>query len=146
MTEDQKNRSAQVLAVCPRAADRTRLREILQGTKVNLHESATWTEGTEELRRCRPQVVICEALLPDADWKEVLWGTSSLAAAPRIIVVSNHADESLWAEVLNLGGYDVLPTPLVEDEVIRVVGLAWQNWRNERDRETREAETAASLV
>jgi hypothetical protein len=48
--------------------------------------------------------------------------------------MSNQADESLWAEVLNLGGYDVLPKPLVRDEVKRVVTLAWQNWKNERDR------------
>ena len=146
MAEDRRTWPAEVLALCPRAADRMRLREIFCGGRVNLHESATWREGTEKLRRCRPQIVICEATLPDADWREVLWRTASLEAAPRIIVVSQHADESLWAEVLNLGGYDVLPMPLVEDEVVRVVGLAWQNWKNERDRENRQAEAAASLV
>ena len=144
MVEDRKARAPAVLALCPLAADRRRLREIFRGAPVNLRESATWREGTETLWRCRPQIVICEAILPDADWKEVLRRTESLAAAPRIIVVSSEADESLWSEVLNLGGYDVLPMPLVEDEVVRVVGLAWQNWRNERDRETREA--GAALV
>lgn len=139
MAEHREARAAEVLAVCPLATDRKRLREIFRGARIRLHESATWRDGTEKLRRCRPQIVICEAVLPDADWKEVLRRTESLAVAPRIIVVSTHADESLWAEVLNLGGYDVLPMPLVEDEVIRVVGLAWQNWRNERDRERREA-------
>lgn len=53
-------------------------------------------------------------------------------------MISRLADESLWAEVLNLGGYDVLPTPLVEDEVTRVVWLAWQNWNNERERQGRQ--------
>ena len=49
-------------------------------------------------------------------------------------MISRQAHESLWAEVLNLAGYDVLPKPLVKDEVVRVVGLAWQNWNSERDR------------
>ena len=123
-----------------------RLRQIFRGVSVNLHESANWREGTVKLRRCQPQIVICEALLPDADWREVLWQTASLAKAPRMIVVSSQADESLWAEVLNLGGYDVLPMPLVDDEVIRVVRLAWQNWNSERDHETRRSESCASLL
>jgi len=146
MVEDQDRSPADVLALCPRAADRIRLREIFCKSDVNLHESETWREGTEALERCQPQIVICEATLPDADWREVLCRTSSLSDAPRMIVVSSQADESLWAEVLNLGGYDVLPTPLVEDEVVRVVQLAWQNWRNERERETRQAVAAMAAI
>lgn len=126
---------AEVLAVCPRPEDRGRLREIFGGHAVRLREAVTWREGAEAFARHRPQVVICEAALPDADWKDVLGDTSSLRDAPRVIVISSQADECLWAEVLNLGGYDVLPTPLVEDEVVRVVGLAWHNWNNERERQ-----------
>jgi hypothetical protein len=39
------------------------------------------------------------------------------------------ADERLWAEVLNLGGYDVLSTPFAAGEVLRACFLAWQSWR-----------------
>jgi hypothetical protein len=57
------------------------------------------------LTHCQPQVVVCEATLPDADWRQVLGRTSTLKNTPRVIVVSSQADESLWAEVLNLGGF-----------------------------------------
>jgi hypothetical protein len=63
-------------------------------------------------------VVICERSLPDGDWKDLLGKT------PRLIVTSDAADEALWAEVLNLGGNDVLAQPFDEQEVRRVVAMA----------------------
>ena len=123
-----------VLAICPHAKDRARLHEMLGPDTVRLYEAATWQDGAGVLSRREAQVMICEATLPDANWKEVLEQTALLRDSPRLTVISSQADESLWAEVLNLGGYDVLPKPLVRDEVTRVVMLAWQNWKNERDR------------
>lgn len=129
---------SRVLTICPQPEDRVRLHEILRGHRFRLDEAVTWRDGVKRLALNRPHVVICDATLPDADWKKVLGQTASLSDAPRLIVISRLADESLWAEVLNLGGYDVLPTPLVEDEVTRVVWLAWQNWTNERERQGKQ--------
>jgi DNA-binding response OmpR family regulator len=39
-------------------------------------------------------------------------------------VTSRLADERLWAEVLSLGGYDVLMKPFDVSEVYRVIRLA----------------------
>jgi DNA-binding response OmpR family regulator len=133
---------AGVLLLCPLAEDRVRLNEMLRKHDLKLHEAVTWRQGAELVARFRPHVVICEAVLPDADWKQVVNRTSRQKDAPRVIVISSQADDFLWAEVLNLGGYDVLPKPLVQDEVVRVVRLAWQNWRNERERSGRQAEPA----
>src|ERR1019366_5350356 len=41
---------------------------------------------------------------------------------------SRLADERLWAEVLNLGWYDVLATPFDADEVYRVMSYAVDSW------------------
>jgi hypothetical protein len=43
-----------------------------------------------------------------------------------LIVASRLADDKLWAEVLNLGGSDVLALRFDHDEVIRSVSLAWR--------------------
>ena len=51
-----------------------------------------------------------------------------LACSPRLIVTSRLADEYLWVEVLNRGGYDVLTKPLDKREVARVVNSARQRW------------------
>jgi hypothetical protein len=39
-------------------------------------------------------------------------------------VADRFADERLWGEVLNLGGYDLLTKPFVREEVLHVLELA----------------------
>lgn len=73
-------------------------------------------------------VVVCERDLGDGDWKDVLEVTASLPNPPPVIVTSRLADEHLWAEVINLGGFDVLAKPLDKHEVSRVLNFAWEHW------------------
>ena len=72
----------------------------------------------------RISVVISEAFLPDGTWKDLLACLARAKASSVLVVTSQVADESLWAEVLNLGGYDVLAQPFDREEVIRVVRSA----------------------
>ena len=51
---------------------------------------------------------------------------------PRLIAVSHHADERLWLEVLNLGGFDLLATPFHEVEAGYAIGTAWLDWKYAR--------------
>lgn len=69
-------------------------------------------------------VVICETLLPDGSWKDLLEYIAQVGAPSALVVTSKLAGESLWAEVLNLGGYDVLAQPFDREEVTRVVRSA----------------------
>ncbi len=57
---------------------------------------------------------------------------STLPDTPLLIVTSRLADDSLWAEALNLGAYDVLAKPFDATEVARVVSMAWQHWHTRR--------------
>ena len=59
-------------------------------------------------------------------WRELLEDVSAQneIPAPKVIVLSRLADNRLWAEVLNLGGYDVLPKPLDAVEVAWAVRSA----------------------
>jgi hypothetical protein len=43
---------------------------------------------------------------------------------PRLIVFSRNADDRLWAEVLNLGGFVLLATPFREEELVFAIGSA----------------------
>ena len=79
----------------------------------------------------RTPVVICQSHLPDGNWQDVLGQTAILPDAPRLIVTSTQADEHLWAEVLNMGGYDVLTTPFDRNELLWAVLAAWQSWETE---------------
>jgi DNA-binding NtrC family response regulator len=75
-----------------------------------------------------PSVVVCERDLADCGWKDVLEVAASLPSPPPVIVTSRLADEYLWAEVLNLGGFDVLAKPLDKQEVSRTLNSAWERW------------------
>jgi hypothetical protein len=57
-------------------------------------------------------------------WKLLLREIQGATYPPNLVVTSRTADERLWAEVLNLGGYDVLAQPLDRDEVERVLASA----------------------
>jgi DNA-binding response OmpR family regulator len=73
-------------------------------------------------------VAICESDLPDGSWKDLLAHLADMNRPPLLIVTSRLADEVLWSEVLNLGGYNVLAKPLVETEVRHVLDNAWRRW------------------
>ena len=73
-------------------------------------------------------VAICESDLPDGSWKDLLAWLAHISRPPLLVVTSRLADEVLWSEVLNLGGYNVLAKPLVETEVRHVLENAWRRW------------------
>jgi hypothetical protein len=60
------------------------------------------------LRDQNVPVLLCERDHADGDWEDLLNATAGLPAPPNLIVFSRLADESLWAKVLNLGGFDVV--------------------------------------
>ena len=121
-------RTALVLAVSPLTADRLRLREILSQGNWKLHEASGCHEALELLRGLSVPVLLCERDHADGNWEDLLQATARLPAPPNLIVFSRLADESLWAQVLNLGGFDVLMTPFEAEEVLRVTFAAWSRW------------------
>jgi DNA-binding response OmpR family regulator len=97
-----------------------------------LFTARTYQEAKAQLRRERFPVVICETQLPDGNWKDMLNGLALISDPPRLIVASRCADERLWSEVLNLGGFDLLATPFREVEVGYTIGSAWLDWKDEQ--------------
>ena len=76
----------------------------------------------------RFSVLLCERQHADGSCEDLLDTTAALASPPNIIVFSRLADESLWAQVLNMGGFDVLITSFEPQEVLRVTFAAWSRW------------------
>jgi DNA-binding NtrC family response regulator len=121
-----------ILFVNPRTDDRNSLRHILEHSNWKLHEVTSCKEAMGLLKQHHIPVVVCERELPDGDWRQLLDQVMELPSPPHLVVSSRHADDRLWAEVLNLGGYDVLAVPFDSSEVFRVAFLAWQSWKNTR--------------
>ncbi|MCL5745944.1 MAG: response regulator [Acidobacteria bacterium] len=122
------------LAVSPFREDRISLRQIFSHTRWKLQEADTLGEAVELVREQLIPVVVSESKLPDGNWKDLLERLSELPHPPCLIVSSRLPDDHLWAEVLNLGGYDLLPKPFDSREVTRVISLAWLHWKGQWER------------
>jgi hypothetical protein len=71
-------------------------------------------------------VVICEDGLPNGGWKPLLKYLDKMENRPSLVICSRLADERLWAEVLNLGAFDLLlGAPFETEEAFRVTQSAW---------------------
>ncbi|MGA2589193.1 MAG: hypothetical protein ABSH32_04705 [Bryobacteraceae bacterium] len=119
------------VAILPSRDDQYSLNEIFRHSRWDLHLLPALRNTRKMLNEVAPGVVIAGSSLPDGSWKDVLRELSHMQQPPPLIVTSGLADERLWAEVLNLGGYDVLSTPFQADEVVRAVSLAWRHWRDQ---------------
>jgi DNA-binding response OmpR family regulator len=113
-----------LLLLTPHEEDVTAVRNVFHHPGWKVERCANLTDAQEQLPQAA--VVLCERNLPDGDWKDVLESLATYANPPFLIVTCRHADELLWAEVLNLGGYDVLQKPFETSEVLRVVNMAWR--------------------
>jgi DNA-binding response OmpR family regulator len=128
-----------ILLITPFTEDHSFYSSIFQLPYWKAYRARSYREAVAWLMRDRMTVIICESHLPDGDWKDILSQAQVLPDPPYLVVASRLADDLLWAEVLNLGGYDLLAKPFVRDEVIRVAELASRNW-------SRDAEDAASAA
>jgi len=117
------------LLISPFDEDHKLLHSIFQEQGWNLHGTGSLQSALSLLRKGVASVVITEKELPLGNWKDVLRAACLLSKPPLVVVSSLHADDSLWAEALNLGAYDVLAKPIERTEVVRVLNSAWT--RNE---------------
>jgi DNA-binding response OmpR family regulator len=131
-----------ILLVSPHQKDHTDLRRVLHHADWKITRASDVGEATFILQEHPPSVILCERDLPDGNWKDVLDQAAQHKHPAMVLVISAHADDSLWAEVLNLGGYDVLMKPFDVSEVTRVIRLAWQRWRQRALKKEAQSVTA----
>jgi len=133
------NCTVTVLAVSPFDEDHVFLTHLFSHSNWRIHQARSYGEALSVLQHHPIAVVLCDAETADSGWKPMLAELERLPHSPLLIVTSRLADDSLWAEVLNLGGYDVLMKPFDRVEVLRVISLAWLHWKRQRERVARRA-------
>ena len=94
----------------------------LAGLDARVLTASTCSEA-DELLRSEPAVglVLTDLVLPDGSWCDVLSRTRDLQPEAEVVVCARLADERLWTEVLDAGGFDVLAEPYQDLEVERIV-------------------------
>lgn len=137
-----------VLLVSSHPEDHRFLRQTFAHPNWKLYRALDRRQAEPMLLAAQIPVVLCERSLPDGTWRDVFGIAESLHQPPMFVVVSEAADQYLWAEVLNLGGYDVLAKPFDRGELLRVIGMSWRHWKRRQD-EVRigpEREASAGLA
>ena len=125
MTERSAVRAPILLAVLPHGDDRRSIRHILRPANWQFRFARRFEQARRSLRATPFTAIITENFLPDGhSWRDLLGELHALPHAPPLIVTDRLADEALWAEVLNLGGYDLLMKPFEEKEVLHVLAMA----------------------
>lgn len=97
---------------------------MLEPALIHCDHAAGWFDACLRLTEGHYDAVLTEASLPDGDWKDLLNFANNLGISAPMIVTHRIADDSFWAEVLNLGCYDMLAQPFDSREVERIVSLA----------------------
>jgi DNA-binding NtrC family response regulator len=121
------------------------IEHILSHTRWQTHVVHSIHEAIQSLQSLPISVVLCEDRLSDGTWLDVVRETEHLCPRPQTIVLSTVADAAIWGEVLNCGGYDLLPTPLEPREVYPVVAMAWRQSNNDAKRIHRGAAGLAKV-
>ena len=130
MTGKIRENDLSALLVGEYETDAFLLREVFGALGWRLFEAGDRRLAIKYLERNPLQVVIAKTDVPNWNWRHVLNDLQGLANPPQLIVTSRTADESLWAEVLNIGGYDVMVLPFDRFEVERVTASAYRHFQS----------------
>lgn len=114
-----------LLAISPNREDRRSLESILDASGWTVQGAPSFREAAR-LMQNKFSLILCDRDLPDGSWHDIYRQAERLDSPPPIVVLSPNADQPFWAEVLSLGGFDVLLKPLEKTEVTRVIGMAFR--------------------
>ncbi|MCW5982986.1 MAG: hypothetical protein KIT09_33155 [Bryobacteraceae bacterium] len=128
------NRVATALLISPFEQDHVFFLNVFSRTNWRLYRAGNREDALALLGALVVPVVVVEEQLDQADWKDLLRAMNELGHPPKLVVASARSDGDLWAEVLNLGGYDVLARPLDQREVLYSISAAWLAWKNDAEK------------
>jgi DNA-binding NtrC family response regulator len=123
-----------VLALTPLEEDYQTLQEIFRHSNWRLSTADNWTDAYRILNERTVTLILCNEHFLEGHWTKFLEKIEGIPNEPGLIIVSDNADDRLWAEALNRGALDVLPKPFRTLEVLRTVSAAARHalWKSVR--------------
>jgi len=119
---------SRILFVSGRNEDAQRLAHMLRSLPLTLVHSNSLRQARARLQQEEFDVILTEAVLPDGNWVDTLHLAREIPREVQVIVTDAQADAVFWAEVLNLGAYDLVAQPFYEPEVRRILSNACTRW------------------
>jgi DNA-binding response OmpR family regulator len=138
MTQPKSENIVSALLVGDYHQDRPLVHEVFRKLEWKLFEARDRRRALRCLDKNPVHVVLAESNLPYWNWRRVLRDLRRRKHPPQLIVTSRTADDYLWSEVLNIGGFDVLAQPLEPEELERVIASARRHYGIPPRREERQ--------
>lgn len=91
----------------------------------------TAADGLAAAQSSRPQVVLLDHNLPDAEGPSVLAKLKELDPRVRVIMITAFGDTSLAVQLIKAGAYDFLTKPYDLDQVLHAVDSAWRDFETQ---------------
>jgi DNA-binding NtrC family response regulator len=102
------------------------IRHILREDGWTTQEASAIADARNRIATGRTDVILTEDNVSDGNWLDILTLAQAVSPRSQVVVVSRIADERLWAEVLSMGGFDLLELPFDREELLRVANAAWR--------------------
>ena len=119
------------------------LRHTLEEHELRIVEVTTYKEALSAVGTLGPTALFCDEKLP---WRDLLSYLAESCDRPRIIVVAAAPSESLCAEVVNLGGFDVVAKPFCAQDVEWLLATACSIPHSVRTRPASEDSAPTALA
>ena len=114
-----------LLVISPVEEDHAFFRRVLSDRRWEVRHTRNALDARATLHTRRIDVVVVDCEIGDGpSWRDVLNEIQDMGGYQPVVTMSRLADDRLWAEVLNLGGYDLLMKPFDVEETVRVMTMA----------------------
>lgn len=110
-----------ILALSMSLDDRLLLEQLAKPRHWTVRFTHSPQEGFTLATQNHFEVVLCDRNQYGYPWREVIDRLASISPESCILLVSPVKEDYLWRDVLQLGGYDVLPRPLRESAVLQAI-------------------------
>jgi DNA-binding NtrC family response regulator len=130
-TQPERELSVPVVALTGSAGDRTVLEKIASADHLELHFADTCGQAWAEVNRLQARVVICRHNPERMEWQALVRILAMADSHPCVILIFGMVDAYLLREVVANGGYDVVSSPLREDDTAQAISRALLHWKRE---------------
>jgi len=118
-----------VLIVTSRAEDVAELSSILEGTPWELTDASHAEDAAAALKVASAPILLFDRDAAGPSWQKTMRELIKSRRSACVVLLSSVADQYLWEEVVQHGGFDLLSRPFRKETVLSTLVFAYAHCR-----------------
>jgi DNA-binding NtrC family response regulator len=123
------NTGPTVLAISQDRGCQERLKNLAEFYGWDLFLCATCKNSAALTNFASIPIVLCDSDRLDMNWRDAFQLFLKSDPSRCVLLCSPSGDDRLWQEVIRFGGYDLVPKPISEEQIVRTIQFAWAFWK-----------------